>query len=51
MPQMAPLWWTTLYILFIVTLMMLYSLIYFNINYKMMKSTSKINTTKNNWMW
>nr|YP_010925300.1 ATP synthase F0 subunit 8 [Sigara lateralis]WKD80503.1 ATP synthase F0 subunit 8 [Sigara lateralis] len=51
MPQMAPLWWTSLYIMFIMTMMLFYMLIYFNNKYKMMKSTKKMEKIKNNWMW
>nr|AYW52227.1 ATP synthase F0 subunit 8 [Elateridae sp. 2 ACP-2013] len=51
MPQMAPLSWMNLFILFIMTFMILNTLNYFSFMYnnKSLKSTMKIKTI--NWKW
>nr|QZZ18357.1 ATP synthase F0 subunit 8 [Sobrala sp. SL-2021a] len=50
MPQMSPLWWTFMMIMFLMTFNLMMNMIYFN--YKM-KIESKFNITKKNiyWMW
>nr|QWX95540.1 ATP synthase subunit 8 [Cebrenis supina] len=53
MPQMAPLWWELLFILFIVSFMIMNSIIYYN-KIMLPKQTSnnmksKVNQFK--WMW
>nr|YP_010303517.1 ATP synthase F0 subunit 8 [Anaxilaus musgravei]QUT09469.1 ATP synthase F0 subunit 8 [Anaxilaus musgravei] len=52
MPQMAPLWWESLFLLFIVMFMMMTSMNYFLLIYKMNKSIKMINKSNQmNWMW
>nr|YP_009485698.1 ATP synthase F0 subunit 8 [Tessaratoma papillosa]AVZ00834.1 ATP synthase F0 subunit 8 [Tessaratoma papillosa] len=52
MPQMAPLWWETLYILFTMLFLMTMIILYhFKMPMKMMKSTQIYNTTQLNWKW
>nr|YP_010952960.1 ATP synthase F0 subunit 8 [Empoascanara angkhangica]WMQ52403.1 ATP synthase F0 subunit 8 [Empoascanara angkhangica] len=50
MPQMSPMWWTTLMVMFILLFIILMTILYFNINNKM---TSKILlcNKKMNWKW
>nr|YP_010835914.1 ATP synthase F0 subunit 8 [Apphia sp. 1 SJ-2023a]WGC89433.1 ATP synthase F0 subunit 8 [Apphia sp. 1 SJ-2023a] len=50
MPQMSPMWWMYMMLIFIMCLMMMNSLIYFNY----LKSSTKMKTFKNfdfNWKW
>nr|QWX95529.1 ATP synthase subunit 8 [Latimbus concolor] len=51
MPQMAPLWWEILFLLFIMNFMMMSTIIYHNKMYspKQMKMKYKINQFK--WKW
>nr|AFI23464.1 ATP synthase F0 subunit 8 [Hypselosoma matsumurae] len=51
MPQMSPMMWSALYIMFNMSLMMMMIMIYFNIKIKQKKSKSNTYYTKNNWMW
>nr|ATC73049.1 ATP synthase F0 subunit 8 [Cuerna sp. EMHAU-2015-Zz052311] len=50
MPQMAPIWWTLMMILFIFTLFMMMTLIYFN-NMNKYTKMKKIFTSQMNWKW
>nr|YP_011010306.1 ATP synthase F0 subunit 8 [Metrocoris ciliatus]WPW46921.1 ATP synthase F0 subunit 8 [Metrocoris ciliatus] len=51
MPQMAPLSWLTLMIIFLMTMLMINTLMYFNKNY-ITKTGSKNNLkTSINWKW
>nr|YP_010994973.1 ATP synthase F0 subunit 8 [Homoeocerus striicornis]WOZ13981.1 ATP synthase F0 subunit 8 [Homoeocerus striicornis] len=52
MPQMAPLWWETLFIFFILSFMMMIIMLFFNKTYsaKMYKSTNT-DTTQFKWKW
>nr|YP_010414444.1 ATP synthase F0 subunit 8 [Kusala populi]URW11944.1 ATP synthase F0 subunit 8 [Kusala populi] len=50
MPQMSPLWWTTLMITFIILFILMMTILYFNINNKMSKMI-KLTETKINWKW
>nr|QPA36038.1 ATP synthase F0 subunit 8 [Camarochiloides weiweii] len=51
MPQMAPLWWSTLYLIIISTFIMIKMMMYFNTNYKVYSKKSKKETKSINWMW
>nr|UGS80285.1 ATP synthase F0 subunit 8 [Prolachesilla sp. GRAspLA]UGS80298.1 ATP synthase F0 subunit 8 [Prolachesilla sp. GRA2sp1LA] len=51
MPQMNPLWWVTLFTMFILILMMSNSMNYFYKNYKMIFSFKKSNKNSKNWKW
>nr|UEP16622.1 ATP synthase F0 subunit 8 [Megalotomus costalis] len=52
MPQMAPMWWDILYIIFIILFLLINMIIYFNknlkINYKMI---NKLNNEEIKWKW
>nr|QSL98475.1 ATP synthase F0 subunit 8 [Mileewa alara] len=50
MPQMSPIWWTSLMIYFIIMLMLINSMIYFNL-IKIKLKKKMITTKKNNWKW
>nr|YP_011036787.1 ATP synthase F0 subunit 8 [Macropsidius duuschulus]WRK21469.1 ATP synthase F0 subunit 8 [Macropsidius duuschulus] len=50
MPQMAPMWWCTLEISFIVSLIIMMTNIFFNLNIKI-KSNQKIKKKEIKWMW
>nr|AHN95689.1 ATP synthase F0 subunit 8 [Trigonotylus caelestialium] len=52
MPQMAPMWWTTLFMLFIITYIMNMILMYFYTEYFITKtSTKKISNKNITWKW
>nr|YP_011010267.1 ATP synthase F0 subunit 8 [Ventidius distanti]WPW46869.1 ATP synthase F0 subunit 8 [Ventidius distanti] len=51
MPQMAPLYWFTLMIMFIVMIKMINSIMYFNKNYMNTEKKIKKNNFKMNWKW
>nr|YP_010271147.1 ATP synthase F0 subunit 8 [Gargara genistae]UKB86912.1 ATP synthase F0 subunit 8 [Gargara genistae] len=50
MPQMSPLWWLTLMLMFNSMIMLSISMLYFNYNnsFKVSTTSQKINL---NWMW
>nr|QZZ18305.1 ATP synthase F0 subunit 8 [Eupteryx adspersa] len=50
MPQMSPLWWMSLMVMFIIAMMICINMNYFNYNkiFKMKKIDSK---KMMNWMW
>nr|ATC73036.1 ATP synthase F0 subunit 8 [Graphocephala sp. EMHAU-2015-Zz052315] len=50
MPQMAPMWWTFLMIMFIMSMIMMMTNMYFNTLNKLMKK-KEINTNQMNWKW
>nr|URH16492.1 ATP synthase F0 subunit 8 [Neotermes castaneus]WHM51553.1 ATP synthase F0 subunit 8 [Neotermes castaneus] len=52
MPQMMPMWWSTLFIMFSMTLILFASTNYYTMSPKV-KSTAKTSTTmkKLNWKW
>nr|YP_010349775.1 ATP synthase F0 subunit 8 [Cassianeura cassiae]UOH96517.1 ATP synthase F0 subunit 8 [Cassianeura cassiae] len=50
MPQMSPMWWTSLMLMFILMLMIMMMMIYFNLNIKMNKKIM-ISSKKINWQW
>nr|QZZ18370.1 ATP synthase F0 subunit 8 [Yangisunda tiani] len=50
MPQMSPMWWTFLMMMFIITMLMSMCMVYFNYNkYLEMKTSSK--KMNLNWTW
>nr|YP_010035469.1 ATP synthase F0 subunit 8 [Ludioschema sulcicolle]QQQ88061.1 ATP synthase F0 subunit 8 [Ludioschema sulcicolle] len=51
MPQMAPLSWINLFILFIITYMILNSLNYFSFTYNNKTSSTSLKSKKINWKW
>nr|ACJ69550.1 ATP synthase F0 subunit 8 [Ochterus marginatus] len=53
MPQMSPMWWFTLFIMFIMSLMMTSMLTFFNFMIKKEKSIlkTKMISKKTNWKW
>nr|YP_010999375.1 ATP synthase F0 subunit 8 [Arma koreana]WPM93260.1 ATP synthase F0 subunit 8 [Arma koreana] len=52
MPQMSPLWWEVLFIIFVMTYFMFNIMIYFNKKNSLINKNSKNNKTNNlNWMW
>nr|YP_011010345.1 ATP synthase F0 subunit 8 [Metrocoris tigrinus]WPW46960.1 ATP synthase F0 subunit 8 [Metrocoris tigrinus] len=51
MPQMAPLSWITLMIMFTMTMMMINTIVYFYKNYQTKKNDKDIYFNKMNWMW
>nr|YP_010363437.1 ATP synthase F0 subunit 8 [Atkinsoniella aurantiaca]UNZ12538.1 ATP synthase F0 subunit 8 [Atkinsoniella aurantiaca] len=50
MPQMAPMWWTFLMIMFVSTFMLMMSMLYFNIMSKSMPMMNK-KINQMNWKW
>nr|QZZ18344.1 ATP synthase F0 subunit 8 [Shaddai sp. SL-2021a] len=48
MPQMAPLWWTMLMIMFLVSLMVFMNYLYFNMEMKLLYNNIK---NKSNMIW
>nr|UPL65795.1 ATPase subunit 8 [Megalotomus sp.] len=52
MPQMAPLWWDILFIIFIILFMWINTIIYFNKNLKInFKKNIKLNNKSFKWKW
>nr|UGS80272.1 ATP synthase F0 subunit 8 [Notolachesilla sp. GRA1sp1LA] len=53
MPQMNPIWWFTLFAMFIFILLMTNSLNFFYKNYKTsyLTSKNKLNNNFKNWKW
>nr|UGK73246.1 ATP synthase F0 subunit 8 [Atkinsoniella heiyuana] len=50
MPQMAPMWWTLLMILFMMSMIMMMTSMYFNTLNKLMEK-KEIYTSQMNWKW
>nr|ATD52976.1 ATP synthase F0 subunit 8 [Exitianus sp. EMHAU-2015-Zz05232005]ATF28581.1 ATP synthase F0 subunit 8 [Exitianus indicus] len=50
MPQMSPMWWTTIFCFSISTLMMMISFTYFMFN-NYLKTSKKMLNKKFNWKW
>nr|QUI77261.1 ATP synthase F0 subunit 8 [Mitjaevia shibingensis] len=48
MPQMSPMWWTTLMVMFIIIFLILMTNMYFNLNNKL---TMKVMLLKKNMSW
>nr|YP_011010527.1 ATP synthase F0 subunit 8 [Haloveloides sundaensis]WPW47168.1 ATP synthase F0 subunit 8 [Haloveloides sundaensis] len=51
MPQMAPLAWLKLMIMFSIMLIIVNTMLYFNKNYQIKPSSNKIMTNNSNWKW
>nr|YP_004733175.1 ATP synthase F0 subunit 8 [Abidama producta]ACT36221.1 ATP synthase F0 subunit 8 [Abidama producta] len=51
MPQMAPMSWTMLLLMFIMSYMMFNTMIYFTQDLKTNKKNKKIMTLQMNWKW
>nr|YP_002791227.1 ATP synthase F0 subunit 8 [Aeschyntelus notatus]ABZ01972.1 ATP synthase F0 subunit 8 [Aeschyntelus notatus] len=51
MPQMAPLWWETLYIIFIFMFMIMIMIIYYNKSYSPKSNNYKKKINQLNWKW
>uniref|UniRef100_A0AAU7YRY0 ATP synthase F0 subunit 8 n=1 Tax=Rhopalus latus TaxID=238591 RepID=A0AAU7YRY0_9HEMI len=51
MPQMSPLWWEVLYIIFIMMFMVMIITMYFNKNFKLKSSIYNKKTNQSNWKW
>nr|UGS80142.1 ATP synthase F0 subunit 8 [Anomolachesilla palaciosi] len=51
MPQMNPMWWLTLFCMFILILMLTNSMNYFYKNHKMTFFIKKMNKMSSNWKW
>nr|UPL65858.1 ATPase subunit 8 [Onymocoris hackeri] len=51
MPQMSPLWWTTLFMLMNMNMLMMMMILYFmkNMTTKIKETSTKMN--KKNWTW
>nr|YP_010583003.1 ATP synthase F0 subunit 8 [Yangisunda tiani]UGN61449.1 ATP synthase F0 subunit 8 [Yangisunda tiani] len=50
MPQMSPMWWTLLMLMFIFTLLMTMKVLYFNYM-KMIKMKKSVKKNYFNWSW
>nr|WNK74772.1 ATP synthase F0 subunit 8 [Thaia sp. 1 NZ-2023b] len=50
MPQMSPMWWTTMMIMFIMLMIIMMTMLYFNFQKKIMMNF-KMNFKKMNWKW
>nr|YP_011010332.1 ATP synthase F0 subunit 8 [Metrocoris quynhi]WPW46947.1 ATP synthase F0 subunit 8 [Metrocoris quynhi] len=51
MPQMAPLSWLSLMIMFIITIIIINTLMYFNKNYMTKMENKEKNFKEMNWKW
>nr|WQM87298.1 ATP synthase F0 subunit 8 [Ventidius karen] len=51
MPQMAPLSWMTLMIMFILSILMINSMMYFNKEYKIFKTMKSEKSKMISWKW
>nr|YP_010464304.1 ATP synthase F0 subunit 8 [Strongylium nakanei]UUL71681.1 ATP synthase F0 subunit 8 [Strongylium nakanei] len=51
MPQMAPLNWLSLMIMFVLVLIMFNMLNFFSFNYQVKQKTLEIEKTQINWKW
>nr|YP_010463217.1 ATP synthase F0 subunit 8 [Cavelerius yunnanensis]UPL65536.1 ATPase subunit 8 [Cavelerius excavatus]UUJ37741.1 ATP synthase F0 subunit 8 [Cavelerius yunnanensis] len=51
MPQMAPLWWNMLYLMFIIMLLLTMNIIYFIFFNKSIKKNYSYKTYQSNWKW
>nr|YP_008963276.1 ATP synthase F0 subunit 8 [Apolygus lucorum]ADZ52278.1 ATP synthase F0 subunit 8 [Apolygus lucorum]ANT45815.1 ATP synthase F0 subunit 8 [Apolygus lucorum] len=52
MPQMAPIWWTMLFMTFIMAYMLYMIIMYFFITYKIEVNKNTVKKMKNmNWTW
>nr|AZB51182.1 ATP synthase F0 subunit 8 [Triatoma rubrofasciata] len=52
MPQMAPIWWTTMYFTFISSFLIMFMMLYFYTNLEPMnKMKNSVSFKKTNWKW
>nr|UBI44017.1 ATP synthase F0 subunit 8 [Eysarcoris gibbosus] len=51
MPQMAPLWWEILFLMFMLSYLMSTTLLYFNFKVKMNKNNCVMKLFNMNWKW
>nr|YP_009692452.1 ATPase subunit 8 [Rhagovelia reitteri]QEH58864.1 ATPase subunit 8 [Rhagovelia reitteri]QEH58965.1 ATPase subunit 8 [Rhagovelia sp. XD-2019] len=51
MPQMSPMWWTSLMIMFTLSFMMVNSMMYFMKKYNVKSKMEKKNQIQKNWKW
>nr|QZZ18279.1 ATP synthase F0 subunit 8 [Elbelus tripunctatus] len=51
MPQMSPMWWTFLMIMFIIVLFMLMMTIFFNLFIDIKTTLMKIKSKTSTWKW
>nr|AKI32214.1 ATP synthase F0 subunit 8 [Lethocerus indicus] len=52
MPQMSPMWWSMLFIMFITAFMVMCTMTYFMVFYTKSKTThKKMQKTSMNWKW
>nr|AWN56289.1 ATP synthase F0 subunit 8 [Mahanarva spectabilis] len=51
MPQMAPTWWLTLFLFFILSFLMFNMMMYFNMNFKKTETSNLITMKQKNWKW
>nr|AZL35884.1 ATP synthase F0 subunit 8 [Okiscarta uchidae] len=51
MPQMAPLWWTTLFLMFNLTFLLLNMMMYFIFNLNNKMKIAKTMKNQMNWKW
>nr|YP_009731645.1 ATP synthase F0 subunit 8 [Neoplerochila paliatseasi]QHR79419.1 ATP synthase F0 subunit 8 [Neoplerochila paliatseasi] len=51
MPQMAPMWWSLMYMFTLTTLYLMMIMVFFNKNQKESMKSNKINFKNNNWKW
>nr|UCC45977.1 ATP synthase F0 subunit 8 [Eumenotes sp. HEM140] len=52
MPQMAPMWWEILYMMFLILFLFMISFIYhYKIKYYITKSETGYNKNQMNWKW
>nr|YP_010222618.1 ATP synthase F0 subunit 8 [Plautia lushanica]UCC46081.1 ATP synthase F0 subunit 8 [Plautia lushanica] len=52
MPQMAPLWWEILFMMFILSFIMMIIMIYFSLQNNIHKKSMQMNNINQmNWMW
>nr|WRY72490.1 ATP synthase F0 subunit 8 [Yangida basnetti] len=50
MPQMSPMWWTMMMMIFLISMLMAMSLVYFSYK-KLIKKDMKMKKTSFNWLW
>uniref|UniRef100_A0AAU7YRW0 ATP synthase F0 subunit 8 n=1 Tax=Rhopalus nigricornis TaxID=3151526 RepID=A0AAU7YRW0_9HEMI len=51
MPQMSPLWWEMLYIIFIMMFMIMIIIMYYNKNFKLKSIIYNKKINQLNWKW
>uniref|UniRef100_A0AAU7YS00 ATP synthase F0 subunit 8 n=1 Tax=Rhopalus tibetanus TaxID=3151528 RepID=A0AAU7YS00_9HEMI len=51
MPQMSPLWWEMLYIIFIIMFMIMIIIIYYNKSHKLNYKTNDKKINQQYWKW